>query len=110
MVLRFLPVIVIVGLILYVILLNKSAQKKDPKFITMPLPGNRKAVSMPPFGVYIEKDVENDEKVIKHEKCHWKQYQDKGLIDYYKEYFSLNSKYDYEDNPMEKECFIAEMA
>ncbi len=107
---KYLPLILIVGMILFVILLNKRSIKSGPKFITMPLPGDRKAVTMPPFGIYIEKDVENDEQVIKHEECHWKQYQDKGLFDFYKEYFRHKSNHDYNDNPMEQECFIAETA
>lgn len=110
MVLRFLPIILIVAMVLYIVLKNKKSMNSEPKFITMPLPGDRKAVTMPPFGVYIEKDVENDQAVIKHEKCHWNQYQRKGLIDFYKEYISLKSDHDYNDNPMEQECFIAEMS
>lgn len=109
MVLRWLPILLIVAIVLYVVFLNKKSIKSDAKFITMPLPGDRKAVTMPPFGVYIEKNVENNEQVIKHEKCHWKQYQKKGLIDYYKDYFHLKANHDYNDNPMEQECFIAEM-
>jgi len=107
---KYLPLMLAVGIVLYVVFLNSSAKNREPKFITMPLPGDRKAVTMPPFGVYIEKDVKDNEQVIKHEKCHWKQYQDKGLINFYKEYIQLKANHDYNDNPMEQECFIAEMS
>lgn len=109
MVLRYLPILLILAAVLYVIYRNKRSMKSDPKFITMPLPGDRKAVTMPPFGIYVEKDVKDNPQVIKHEKCHWDQYQRKGLVDFYKEYIKLKSNHDYNDNPMEQECFIAEM-
>jgi len=109
MVLRILPIILIVIIIVGLMFWNKKAQGKDPKLIVLPLPGNRKAVTMPPFGVYIEPDVKNNDSVIKHEYCHWRQYQDKGLINFYKDYFKMKANFNYEENPMEQECFMAEV-
>jgi len=108
MITRLLPYLFIIGIVILIIYLNNRSLKRDPKFIKVPLPGDRKAVTMPPFGVYIEPDVAKDPSVIKHEMCHWDQYQDKGLIDFYREYFHLKANNDYQNNPMEQECFIAE--
>jgi len=109
MITRLLPYLLVLGIVLVIIYLNRRSLKSDPKFIKMNLPGDRKAVTMPPFGVYIEPEHKDDEMVIKHEMCHWQQYQDRGLVDFYRDYFRMKANNDYENNPMEQECFIAEM-
>ena len=110
MVLRLLPLWLIVALVIWLIYLNRKAMKNEPRIISMPLPGDRKAVTMPPFGIYVEPESKDNPEVLKHEECHWKQYHDKGLIEFYKDYFRLKSLYDYGENPMEVECFIAQQS
>lgn len=106
---KMLPVLFILVVILIILTMNYYAMENGPRWIVKDLPGDRKAVTMPPFGIYIEPDSQNNDQIRKHELCHWQQYERKGLYDFYRDYFKLNAKYDYEDNPMEQECFIAEM-
>ncbi len=109
MVLRLLPLILILVVVVALFCMNKRSKKTDPKIMMLPLPGDRMAVTMPPFGIYVEPEYKNTDAIIKHEKCHWQQYQDKGLFNFYRDYFRMKANYDYKDNPMEQECFIAEM-
>lgn len=103
------PVILVLIVIGYIVWLNyRNKTTRDPRWYVMNLPGDRKAVTMPPFGIYIEPDAKNVDEIKKHEQCHWKQYQDKGLIKFYADYFKLKRLHEYSENPMEVECFNAQ--
>lgn len=105
----YIPVLMIAAVVLFVWYLDRKAKEADPRWMVMPLPGDRKAVTMPPFGIYIEPDAEDVPEIRKHEMCHWNQYKEKGLVDFYREYFNHKGQHDYENNPMEQACFIAEI-
>ncbi len=106
---KYLPLILVAAIIGYIIWLNfRNKTGRAPKWYTTNLPGDRKAVTMPPFGIYIEPDVKNNEEIKRHEQCHWKQYQEKGLIKFYSDYFKLKKQHQYTENPMEVECFNAQ--
>lgn len=98
----------IIVFIVAVVIINGVAIKKDARIITMPLPGDRQAITMPPFGIFVEKEFQNNLIVIKHEECHWRQYQKKGLLNFYADYIKLKRRHSYQDNPMESECFISQ--
>lgn len=109
LIMKYLPLILVLGIIAYVIWLNYRNQNgRAPKWYTVNLPGNRKAVTMPPFGIYIEPDAKNVAEITRHEQCHWQQYQQKGLVKFYSDYFKLKKLHPYEQNPMEVECFNAQ--
>lgn len=109
LIMKYLPLLLVVAIVAYIVWLNyRNKTTREPKWFVTDLPGDRKAVTMPPFGIYIEPDAQNSAEIVKHEKCHWKQYQQKGLLKFYSDYFKLKKLYEYSENPMETECFAAQ--
>ncbi|MFL0088524.1 hypothetical protein V2550_07605, partial [Tenacibaculum maritimum] len=67
---------------------NNMIIKKEPKiiytkFIIPPFRG----MTIPPFGIFIRKDLKNDQKIIEHDLIHWKQYKRMGIVMFYFRYF-----------------------
>ncbi len=62
------------------------------------------AISVPPFFIYIRKDLRDNEDVIKHEECHWQQYERMGFLKFWSAYFKEQFG-GYEDNELENECY-----
>ena len=66
-------------------------------------------VTLPPFGIFIIEERLQDERLIKHEKEHWRQAQELGTIKFYARYLWYWLKFGYTPNhPMEKEALDAE--
>lgn len=65
-------------------------------------------ICLPPFGVYILKERMDNERLIRHEQCHWDQYLRMGVIKFYAVYLYKHFKYGYENNPLEVEARQAE--
>lgn len=67
---------------------------KTERIIYLPfnIPGSQMAVTIPPFGIFIEYDHINDGEgkgsIIAHERVHWLQYKRMGLFKFYYEYFT----------------------
>ena len=61
----------------------------------------RDAVTIPPFGMYC---LPGHEGLEAHEKVHWQQYEQMGLLKFYLKYFWYQIKYGYQNNPMEIEA------
>ena len=80
--------LILVFLIL-IILLN--LYDKERVFYTpIQIPGSLMAMTIPPFGIIIEKQYKNQPNkpgsLIRHEKAHWAQYKRMGLLNFYYNY------------------------
>lgn len=69
------------------------------------LPGKIMAMTIPPFGIFIEKKYESEGNqsgsILAHERIHWLQYQELGLWKFYVNYFAGYIKYGRFNAPME---------
>ena len=84
---------------------NAWKKNKNPSiYITNKLPKNFNATTIPPFGIYINESEKDNQALIKHELIHWKQYQEKGLLHYYLDYFRQLKKFGYDKMPMEEDA------
>lgn len=63
-----------------------------------------RAMTIPPFGIFIARQHKNTEKILNHEIIHWKQYQKMGIILFYFKYFFQLLKIGYDKMPMEMEA------
>ena len=60
-----------------------------------------RAMTIPPFGIFVRKDHKNNEKILNHDIVHWKQYQRMGLLRFYFQYFKEFIIFGYDKMPME---------
>ena len=67
-----------------------------------------RGITLPPFGVYVLTTSLSDERLIRHESAHWRQYERMGAVKFYALYLWYLIKYGYWGNPMEKEARDAE--
>jgi len=65
-------------------------------------------VTLPPFGIFIIEERLQDERLIKHEKEHWRQAQELGTIKFYARYLWYSLRYGYWNNPLEVQARKAE--
>lgn len=79
-------------------------RKDTPIFIRKNLAKNFNARTIPPFGIYVKESEKDNKALIEHEKIHWKQYQERGLINFYSQYAKEIKQYGYDKMPMEKEA------
>lgn len=79
--------------------------KKEAKiyYVNFVLPPFR-AMTIPPFGIFIKKEFKGDDQILKHDLIHWKQYQRMGLFMYYFRYFIQLLLIGYDTMPMEMEA------
>jgi len=68
------------------------------------VPLNFNAVTVPPIGIYINKNQQANAALLKHELVHWQQYQRMGLLNYYLQYAKGHLVNGYDLNPMEIEA------
>ena len=72
---------------------------KNERIIYLPfnIPGKQMAITIPPFGIFIEskykKDGNRPGSVLSHERIHWKQFRRMGLFSFYYNYFLAYAKY-----------------
>jgi hypothetical protein len=78
---------------------------KPPKiyYVTWLIPPFR-AMTIPPFGIFIKKIHKGNEQILKHDLVHWKQYKRMGLVLYYVRYFFQLIFIGYDTMPMEMEA------
>ena len=78
---------------------------KNPKiyYVHRVLPPYR-AMTIPPFGIFISRQHKNNEKLFNHEMVHWKQYQKMGFFIFYVKYFFQLLTIGYDEMPMEMEA------
>lgn len=96
-------------LVLFLAIYSNGAIKKPAplKYVNI-LPGSIMAITIPPFGIFIEEKyaLEGSEPgtILAHEKIHWLQYQERGLFKFYLEYLSGWIKLGRFYNDLEKEA------
>ena len=79
--------------------------KSNPKIIytNFIIPPFR-AMTVPPFGIFIKKKFKGDLQILEHDKIHWSQYKRMGLFMYYFRYFTQLIIIGYDTMPMEMEA------
>jgi hypothetical protein len=65
-------------------------------------------VALAPWGIYILPEHLGNQRLIQHERQHWRQYQRMGLLRYYVTYLWGLVRYGYRNHPMELEARAAE--
>ena len=61
-------------------------------------------ITLPPLGIFILAERINEAPLIRHEQCHWAQYQRMGAIRFYVTYIYQVLRYGYHNAPMEVEA------
>jgi hypothetical protein len=62
------------------------------------------AVTLPPFGIFINIKQRRNLQLLRHELRHWAQYERMGLVRFCIGYMAANIKYGYDHNPFEIEA------
>jgi hypothetical protein len=94
-------------LILTVIGVSNINYNLEPKikYIDFELPNDMMAITIPPFGIFISQEYKSEGDgpgtILAHEKIHWLQYQELGLIGFYYSYIPDLIRYGRIDHPME---------
>lgn len=63
-----------------------------------------RAMTIPPFGIFIKLEHRHDAKVLEHDLIHWRQYQRMGLFLFYFRYLVQLLLIGYDTMPMEMEA------
>ena len=63
-----------------------------------------RAMTIPPFGIFIRRQYRGNQKMLNHDMIHWKQYQRMGLSKFYFQYFKEFLICGYDKMPMELEA------
>lgn len=61
-------------------------------------------ITLPPLGIYILAERINEERLIRHEQAHWRQYERMGALKFYAAYLWYTIRYGYWNNPLEVEA------
>ena len=61
-------------------------------------PPPRRAITLPPWGIFIKKKYKSNQKILNHELIHWQQYQIMGLFKFYFQYLKEFLIYGYKKN------------
>jgi hypothetical protein len=95
-------------IILVSILILNINKKERIYYLPVDILGTQMAATIPPLGIFIEDEYENEGDVsgsiLRHEKVHWEQYQRMGLIKFYYSYTSEYLKHGRINNWMEEEA------
>lgn len=83
----WLGIIAIISIVFIAALSHFRIAQDAPVTYVHSLPGSIMAMTIPPFGIYIE-DAYRDEgdakgSILAHERIHWLQYQERGLLGFY---------------------------
>lgn len=78
---------------------------KPPRiyYVNKLLPPYR-AMTIPPFGIFIKKEFKDNKKILNHDLIHWKQYKKMGLFMFYFRYLMQLLIIGYDQMPMEIEA------
>lgn len=78
---------------------------KQPKiyYVNWLIPPFR-AMTIPPFGIFIKKQFKGNHQILQHDLIHWKQYKRMGFFMYYFRYFFQLITIGYDTMPMEMEA------
>jgi len=61
-------------------------------------------ITLPPLGIFILAEYLHDDRLIRHERVHWAQYQRMGAVKFYATYLWQVLRYGYRNAPMEREA------
>jgi hypothetical protein len=61
-------------------------------------------ITLPPLGIYILAEHLHDDRLNRHERIHWAQYQRMGAVRFYATYLWQVLRYGYRNAPMEREA------
>ena len=89
---------------LFILLTYFSFKKDKIYYIPFNIPGSQMAITIPPFGTFIESKYKTDKTMLKHEMIHWNQFYRMGFITFYSTYISEYIKYGRKYGPMEIEA------
>lgn len=103
--------IAIAAIVAYIYWLDKKNKNEVPKvkYVDSLPQQQRRGMCIPPFGIYIRKEYMDEPKILEHELCHWKQYQDKGFWGFYLEYAFQAMEKGYKNMNMECECGLQKL-
>lgn len=65
-------------------------------------------IALPPFGIFILAERLHQDWLIRHEQCHWAQWQRLGTVRFYATYLWGLLRYGYRNHPLEIEARAAE--
>jgi len=65
-------------------------------------------ITLPPFGIYILDERLGEDRLVRHEQCHWRQAQRMGVMRWYATYIWFTIRHGYWNNPLEIEARAAE--
>lgn len=77
---------------------------KRPKIYYVKWLPSAKAITAPPFGIFIKTKYKGVKGIRIHELTHWRQYLRMGLLKFYWNYFKESLFNDYVHMPMEREA------
>jgi hypothetical protein len=80
------------------------AQINKPKIVYVDNRKNINASTIPPFGIYINKEQIHNNLLLKHELVHWEQYKRTGAIIFFIRYIAEQMFYGYDAMPLEIEA------
>jgi SET domain len=80
------------------------AQVNKPRIVYVENRKNINASTVPPFGIYINKEQIDNELLLKHELVHWEQYKRTGAIIFFIRYIVEAMVYGYDSMPLEIEA------
>lgn len=63
-----------------------------------------RAMTIPPFGIFVKKEFKGDDQILQHDLIHWQQYKRMGLFLFYFRYFFQLLFIGYDTMPMELEA------
>jgi hypothetical protein len=99
----------IIGGVIGFVIYNEIQKSNKPKvYYRKTLSNNYNARTIPPFGIYILESQKDNLELLNHELIHWKQYQEKGLVNFYLDYLTQYNAYGYDEMPMEFDARINE--
>lgn len=99
----------ILGLIFIVLFILNQFKFPIVIFLPVDLPGDLKASTIPPIGIFIESQYKGETPnskwctVLQHELEHWEQYKAMGLLSFYSNYLLEYAKHGRIDHWMERE-------
>ena len=82
---------VVIFIITLFITLLTIFKKERVFYLPFNIPGRQMAITIPPFGIFIESEYKSQGggpgSVLSHERIHWKQFRKMGLLPFYFNYF-----------------------
>jgi len=94
-------------LLVTVVILNFT-KKERICFLPFDIPGSQMAATIPPFGIFIEKEYRDEGdgpgSILSHERVHWEQYRRMGLMRFHYCYLNEYIKHGRIHHSMEEEA------